>query len=197
VGNHPLARLPAAVPISVAFRHTHKRFAASGRATPPGIAQVIHALSFSLSLMTVWLLWSGHYTALLVGLGVVSCLAVTLLARRMLLADPEGHAIHLAWRTLLYLPWLAWVVTKSNIEVALLILSPSMKIKPRIVRVRATQHTDVGRVVYANSITLTPGTVTVDVEGDLLSVHALTDAAAEELKTGGMDRRVTRMEGAD
>lgn len=155
-----------------------------------------HTLSLNLSMMVVWLLWSGHYTGMLIGLGVLSSVLVAYLARRMYLADPEGHPIHLAGRGLLYSPWLIWSVVKSNLEVARLILSPGMKIRPRIVRVRATQVTDLARAVYANSITLTPGTVTVDVEGDCITVHALTEAAAADLATGAMDRRVTQMERA-
>ena len=80
-------------------------------------------------------------------------------------------------------------------DVALRILNPRLPIDPRLVRVRAGQGDDVGRVIYANSITLTPGTVTIDEQGDMLTVHALTTAAADGLLTGEMDRRVTRLEG--
>jgi len=152
-------------------------------------------VSLSVTLMVVWLLWSGHYTALLVGLGTLSCLFVAYLARRMYLADPEGHPVHLLGRGLVFSPWLIWAVIKSNLEVARLILRPHLEVSPRIVRVRATQSTDLGRAVYANSITLTPGTVTVDIEGDILTVHALTEAAEADLLSGEMDRRVTTMEG--
>ena len=157
---------------------------------------MIHTLSLSLTMMVVWLFWSGHYTGLLIGLGAVSSVLVACLARHMSLADPEGHPIHLAGGGLLYSPWLIWAVIKSSLEVTRLILSRDMKIHPCIMQVHATQTTDLARAVYANSITLTPGTVTVDIEGDCITVHALTEAAAADLATGDMDRRVTRMEGA-
>ncbi|MFH1566672.1 MAG: Na+/H+ antiporter subunit E [Gemmatimonadota bacterium] len=154
-----------------------------------------HTISLGVSMMVVWLLWSGHYDGLMVGLGVLSAAGSAFLARRMYLADPEGHPVHLVGRGLRYAPWLVWSVVKSNLDVARRILSPGLPISPRIVQVRATQRTDLGRAVLANSITITPGTVTVDLEGSLLTVHALTEAAAQDLLTGEMDRRVTAMEG--
>ena len=80
-------------------------------------------------------------------------------------------------------------------DVALRILNPGLPISPRLVRVRAGQRTDVGRVLYANSITLTPGTVTIDTEGDTITVHALTAEAAAGVESGEMDRRASRAEG--
>ena len=93
------------------------------------------------------------------------------------------------------MPWLTWAIVKSNLDVALLILRPSLPISPRMIAVKASQSTDVGKVIYANSITLTPGTVSVDVDGDEITVHCLTREAAEDVETGAMDRRVVRVEG--
>ena len=76
-----------------------------------------------------------------------------------------------------------------------MILSPALPISPTMVTVRGTQKTAVGLVTYANSITLTPGTISVDVVDNDITVHALVEAGAEDLKGGGMDRRVTRFEG--
>jgi multicomponent Na+:H+ antiporter subunit E len=70
-----------------------------------------------------------------------------------------------------------------------------MKIKPHIFEVRASQVSELGHVIYANSITLTPGTVTVDVDGGVLTVHALTQDSADDVKSGEMDSKVVRMEG--
>ena len=80
-------------------------------------------------------------------------------------------------------------------DVAKRILSPRLPISPRVIRVKAGQQSDLARVIYANSITLTPGTVSLSLEGDEIEVHALTREAAEELESGKMDRRVTRTEG--
>jgi multicomponent Na+:H+ antiporter subunit E len=108
--------------------------------------------------------------------------------------DVEGHPIHLLGGLLLYLPWFAWALIQANIDVARHILSPRLSISPCLIRVKASQKTHLGQVIYANSITLTPGTVAVDVEEGTIEVHALTRSAAEELMTGEMDRRVTHLE---
>jgi multicomponent Na+:H+ antiporter subunit E len=86
-------------------------------------------------------------------------------------------------------------IVKSSFDVARRVLSPSMPISPTVFEVDTSQHTMVGRVVYANSITLTPGTVTLDVQGDRLRVHALSRDTIDYLLSGEMDRRVTRAEG--
>ena len=145
--------------------------------------------------MATWLLWSGHYTSLLITFGVVSSLFVAFTAKKMYVADAEGHPVHMLFRLIFYVPWLVWAIVKSNIDIAARILNPRLPISPRVIKVKTSQKTDLGRVIYANSITLTPGTVTVDVDGDELVVHALTLGTAEDLESGDMDRRVTRAEG--
>ena len=75
------------------------------------------------------------------------------------------------------------------------IARPTMKIRPRVLSVPASQQSAVGRVIYANSITLTPGTVTLAVDGARFTVHALTINAERSLATGDMDRRVRALEG--
>lgn len=154
------------------------------------------AVSLTVSLFVLWLLLSGHYDPLLLSLGAVSCMLVAWIAYRMDVADHEGHPIHLTWRVLLYWIWLFWEIIKSNIQVARLILAPRLAISPTVIKVKASQPDDLGHVTYANSITLTPGTVSIDVRNATIEVHAITREMAESLQTGEMDRRVTRMEGA-
>lgn len=155
-----------------------------------------HAISIALVLYGLWLLLSGHYVPLLLILGVVSVVFVALIAIRMDIADAEGHPIHLGPKAALwYWPWLVWEIIKANITVTRQILNPRLPISPTVVRVKATQKSALGRVIYANSITLTPGTVSIDIDGPTISVHALTRDAAKELKRGEMDRRVTEFVG--
>ncbi len=156
---------------------------------------MVHAVSLSVLLYVLWLLLSGHYEPLLLVLGAVSCIFVAWIAYRMDVADCEGHPVHLTWRSLVYWPWLLWEIVKANVEVARLILSPRLAISPTVINVKASQPDDLGYVIYANSITLTPGTVSIDVRGATIEVHAITREMAESLKTGEMDRRVTQMEG--
>jgi multicomponent Na+:H+ antiporter subunit E len=155
---------------------------------------VKYALSLALVLYAVWLLWSGIYKPLLLILGAISCALVLLVVRRMNAFDQETAPVELSLPALGYLPWLVWEIVKANVDVARRILSPGPPIDPRIIEVRAEQRSEIGRTVFANSITLTPGTVTVEVEGNRFHVHALTAEAAEGVLAGKMNRRVSRVE---
>lgn len=147
-------------------------------------------------LFGIWLLWSGHYTPLLIGFGLGSCALVVLLAHWMEIIDEEGFPIHLTPRILTYLPWLTVEVIASGLELTRRVLNPRLPIGPELVKLPVSQQTAIGRVTHANSITLTPSTVTIEAEndGDLL-VHAVSPEAAEDLRSGRMDVRVSRMEG--
>ena len=152
-------------------------------------------LSLFVLLFLTWLLLSGIYTGLLLGFGVLSCLLVIAICRRMKIVDLEGHPIHLALGLLRYIPWLLWAIVKANIDVVRRIVHPRLPMAPRVIRVEASQKTHLGQVIYANSITLTPGTVAVETDEGTIDVHALTREAAEDVRSGVMDGRVTDMEG--
>ncbi|MEM9174522.1 MAG: Na+/H+ antiporter subunit E [Myxococcota bacterium] len=154
------------------------------------------AVALFVALYGTWLLLSGHYTAALMTYGALSCAGVVALVWHLGILDDEMIPVHLAPGHFSYLPWLAKEIVLSNLSVARVILSPSLPICPRIVRVDASQRSDVAQVIYANSITLTPGTVTLDVRDGQFLVHALTTNSAEGLLGGEMDRRVARLEGA-
>jgi len=155
----------------------------------------LRLVSIFLTLFGFWLLLSGHYTGFLMMSGILCALGVVLFARRMGIADQEGHPVHLIARALFsYWPWLLKEIVKSALQVAAIILNPRLPISPTMLRVRATQKTDVGRTTFANSITLTPGTISVDVGEDQILVHALTRSAALGLAGGEMDRKVTRFD---
>jgi multicomponent Na+:H+ antiporter subunit E len=143
----------------------------------------------------MWLLLSGHFEPLLLGFGVASVIVVVAISWRMDVVDREGHPIHLGRGALTYIPWLLVEIAKSNINVARQIVDPRLPISPKRLKVKASQKSELGQVVYANSITLTPGTVSLIVEDGYIDVHALTAASAESLAAGEMDRRVTAMMG--
>jgi multicomponent Na+:H+ antiporter subunit E len=111
------------------------------------------------------------------------------------IVDEEGHPIHLVPRALTYWPWLALEIAKSTWDVTKIILNPKLPISPTLIRLRASQRTAVGLAAYANSITLTPGTITARVSGQEFLVHAVTRGGAKELAEGTMDRRVKKFEG--
>jgi len=157
---------------------------------------VKHSIALFFLLMSVWLLNSGHYTVLITSFGVASCLLVVWLSRRMGIVDDEGVPIHLLPRLPRYLPWIAKEVVKSNLDVSRRVLSLGRpNVSPRLFDAPTTQQSDLGRVLYANSITLTPGTVSIRVHGTKITVHAIADEVADDLLEGEMDRRVTRLEG--
>lgn len=154
-----------------------------------------YALSLGIVLAALWLLLSGHYTILLLALGLLSVVLVVHLALRMEVVDQEGHPLHLNFRALLaYWCWLLKAIILSNIDVCRRILSPKMPISPTRLSIKCSQATDLGRVIYANSITLTPGTVSMSVDGEYIDVHALTRDTAEQLAAGEMDRRIKALE---
>ena len=155
----------------------------------------MRSLIVALTCLATWLLLSGHYTPLLIGSGIAVSLLVTWLAWRMRVIDDEGFPVRLLVRSLWYAPWLLWQIVLANIDVAKRILDPKLPISPNMIRVKASQCSDLGRVIYANSITLTPGTLSTAVTSEDIEVHALSREGAEDLLQGEMDRRVTRLEG--
>jgi multicomponent Na+:H+ antiporter subunit E len=156
---------------------------------------VLHAFSLAFTLSILWLLLSGHFSeSLLLALGLASVILVVAIVRRMETLDHEGHPVHLSRRVLIYWPWLIKEIVLANIDVGKAILRFRVPIAPTVFTVRASQRSELARVIYANSITLTPGTVTIAIDGDLLTIHALTPGAIEGLEGGEMDRRVREIE---
>jgi multicomponent Na+:H+ antiporter subunit E len=178
-GDQGSARIPA----------KSKQLRGAGRRT------VLHAISLGLVLFSTWLLLSGFFEPLLLTFGVVSCAIVLAVVHRMDVVDHEGHPVHLGWRILPYWFWLTVEIVKANIAVAKLIVDPKMPIGPVMIQVPTSQHGELGQVIFANSITLTPGTVSIRVSGRQILVHSITREMADDLLSGEMDRRVTRMEG--
>ncbi len=156
---------------------------------------MLRAVASVLILFAFWIVLSGFFTPFLLGAGIGSAIAVVWLLRRMRVADNESLPMHLAPRALWYWPWLMKEIAKSAWDVTKLVVHPQIPIEPTLVRFRPSQRTPVGLCTHANSITLTPGTITMDIDADEFLVHALTAAGAEGVVSGDMDRQVTRFEG--
>ena len=154
-----------------------------------------HVVALGVTLYVTWLLLSGVYQTLWFVLGVISCAICVGIALRMDVVDRETYPVHLSIILPRYWLWLIKEIVLANIDVTKRILSPRLPLNPQLFRVKASQHNDLGKVIYANSITLTPGTVTVDIDGDEFVVHALSDATKGDLESGEMDRRVSALEG--
>jgi multicomponent Na+:H+ antiporter subunit E len=166
------------------------------RGKPNSRESGIRAISLLAFLFVFWLALSGHYTTMLVAAGLASAVLCALAARRLRMLDVSGHPVHLLARVLSYHPWLVAEMLKSAWRVTKIVLHPRLPISPTITTVKASQATAAGIATYANSITLTPGTLTLGVSEGELVIHALTRADAIALEAGEMDRRVTRFEGA-
>ncbi len=144
----------------------------------------------------LWLLLSGLFKTQLLVLGVVSVLLVGWLATKMRVLRHRGQPVYFRFLHIFeYWAWLGWQILLSNIDVTKRILTPDMPIKPTLRRVTATPDTELGRVIYANSITLTPGTTAINfTPEDEILVHALHEDSLHELETGEMAAHIRDVE---
>ncbi len=147
-------------------------------------------------LFAFWVLFSGKFDPFHLSLGVVSCLIVAYISGDLLFSGSRLSRIPGLWfRFACYTPWLVWQVFLANIHVLYLVFHPKMMdlIDPKIIHFRSRLKDDMALVTFANSITLTPGTITVyvSVYGDF-RVHAI-DAPSGEALPGEMEERIARI----
>lgn len=162
----------------------------------PNKEQGRQILRLVIAQVILWLLLSGMFKPLQLTLGVISIAIVCYLSVKMKVLMHQGQPLHFRLLALIrYCAWLIVEILKSNIYVMKQIFHPSLPIDPVLKAVPARQKTELGRVVYANSITLTPGTVAINiaVNGDIL-VHALHRDSMEDLESGIMGGRVCQLE---
>ena len=154
------------------------------------------ALYLFLLLGVFWALLSGQFhNSFLLTAGVLCITFIVWMSRRMGILDDEGVPARFYPRALAYLPWLAWQVVLSNWDVFKRVWSPQLPIDPRMTRISySTRHPFV-TTTYANSITLTPGTVTVLVDDTHMLIHCIAQEAEEGLVSGDMERHCKRLEG--
>ena len=155
---------------------------------------MINAKSVTLfiALFGFWLLMSGYYTPLILSLGVISCLLCVYLTIKGKFLDNETLPIYFFPRLIQYTFWLIKEILKSNITTAKVIIMKSEE--PELFSIKASQKTNEGKVTYANSITLTPGTVTTQIKNDVFEVHALTKDFGDDVRSSDMDKMVTWLE---
>jgi multicomponent Na+:H+ antiporter subunit E len=153
-----------------------------------------HTIYLSLFLAAFWLLISGHNTILMLSLGAASIAFVLYITHRMDVVDHESQPMHLTKNITSFYAWLIKEIIYANIMVVKHIWLGNKTISPTLATIKANQKTDIGKVIYANSITLTPGTVSVALEDGRIVVHALVRESIKDLEAGEMDRRVTQLE---
>lgn len=149
-------------------------------------------LGLILVLVALWLGLSGIYTPLLLTLAAISIAISVVLAARLETVDKEGAPYARLPQILSYWVWLVVEIFKANWPVIKACVSANLDINPALVKVKTRCESDLAKTIFANSITLTPGTVTVEVEGDKLLVHALFEEAATPESFAEMDERSWR-----
>jgi len=157
-----------------------------------GRSRIVSGLALFLLLVAAWLLWSGLYKPLLLWLGAFSCALTVYIAHRVgFFARTSG--LHVIPKLPGMSLWLFTEIVRSSLEVVRIVLSPKLPISPTVVYLDAEPEGPVGQVILSNAITLTPGTVTLDVFDDRLCVHCLTREGAEALVSGEANRRIARL----
>lgn len=139
-----------------------------------------------------WVIWSGMFDAFHLSLGVISCLLVIYMSHDILFTREKFTSKHLieVIRFIKYIPWLLYQIVLSNIHVASLVLNPKMPIDPQLIRFKAKLKKNISVVIFANSITLTPGTITADIKEGEFYVHCISRNVADDLLTGEMENKV-------
>lgn len=158
-----------------------------GQARPSAVLLLLLVLAVS------WVLWSGLYKPIVLGLGAVSCILSAYMAHRMGFFRDQA-VISLLPRLPAYWWWLLREIAVSSIEVARLILQPSLPISPTVVTLQAKPESPVGQAILGNSITLSPGTVTLDVHEGQLLVHCISSESARALLDGEVNQRAAQLE---
>ena len=145
-----------------------------------------------LALGALWFALSGETSPMFLLLAAVSVLIALWISARLRIIGRDASPYHRSIRLIIYFAWLAIEIVKANIAVIVRVLGPKHAINPDVVRVCTSVQSDLGRALFANSITLTPGTVTVDTEGDILVVHTLVRETARSDSFRPMDRGAAR-----
>lgn len=157
-------------------------------------ARMMPVLGLAVMLAAFWLLLSGQHAPLFLSFGASSVVLVTVLARRMDIVDHEAQPLALSLRAPAYWIWLTGQVLVSAWDVTRRIWAPRPHLDPALRVVRTDGMSALAQVIYANSITLTPGTLSVKVNDSGIVVHTLDKALLNALYRGVMAARVRRME---
>ena len=150
----------------------------------------------TIAMFIFWILLSGEFTFILITSGVVASLITAYLSHDIFVgkADLKTETGRV-FKFIVYIPWLLWEIILANVEIAYLVLNPKPLIDPQLVHFKNDLKTDLGIVTLAHSITLTPGTVTVEANREEFVIHAIWQKSAEGIIGGEMQRKVKKIEG--
>ena len=155
----------------------------------------MYRISIFLLLFGIWIVFSGQFDAFHLALGLISTALVTAISSNFFFADRSrgtGARIQEIIRLPWYLCWMLYQILLSNLHILKLALSPGdlPEVQPRLVRIKTELKTDFAKWFLANSITLTPGTITIDIEGDELLIHSISEATTTGVKDDAMQRKI-------
>ena len=150
----------------------------------------------AIAMFIFWILLSGEFTFILITSGVVASLITAYLSHDIFVgkADLKTETGRV-FKFIVYIPWLLWEIILANVEIAYLVLNPKPLVDPQIVRFKNDLKTDLGIVTLAHSITLTPGTVTVEANREEFVIHAIWQKSADGIIGGEMQQKVKKIEG--
>lgn len=155
----------------------------------------MHISKWAILLSIFWLLLSGYIQPLLLSFGVVSVIIVLVVLKRMDTVDQEPRVVTFNYRIFHYFFWLVGQIVLSSVHVTKLIWGSSDNVSPALAKISIDRVPAKNHVLYANSITLTPGTLSVDLNDNEITVHALQASSIESLKQGGMESKIIRLLG--
>lgn len=154
-------------------------------------------------LMGFWLLLSGHYDFFHVAMGVLSSVMIILLNLRLrryyfftdevFKTSPITTPLNYLRFVVIYIPWLIWQIIVASLQVAYVVLHPRMPIDPALLKFTTKLPTMGSKVILGNSITLTPGTITIQITEDEFLVHALMDVSSSGIVDGTLPGQVAKL----
>lgn len=147
------------------------------------------AFILTLAMIVTWLTLSGYFIPLILAFGAISIGIVVWMCRRMGILDGETVPYLTIPLTLQYFVWLSREIVKANLQVVKAVLSPELEVSPTLVKIPLNTDVDIAETMFANSITLTPGTVSVDVQQDHILVHALLEEMSDPADFKEMEER--------
>ena len=161
-----------------------------------GQATILQLVLLTFVLGITWLGLSGFFKPLLLSLGVISVVITLIFAVRIKFFDHVLGMTKMGWRIPVYWVWLLIEIIKSAIQVARIVLSPKLPINHRLVKITSETGEELPRVILGNSITLSPGTITIDIDDKEVLVHCISEQGAQEMESGELLRRIEQLRGA-
>ena len=160
-----------------------------------GQTTVLQLVLLTIVLAITWLGLSGFFKPLLLSLGAVSVVITLIFAVRIKFFDHVLGMTQMGWRLPAYWFWLLTEIIKSAIQVARIVLSPKLPMNHRLVRITSDTDEELPRVILGNSITLSPGTITIDIDEREVLVHCISEEGAQDMERGELLRRIRKVRG--